>query len=155
MEERGNSMGNNRKIMISTLCVLVLAILVCSMLFEPYEKEHLIIPTNVTEIRVVQDRATQISRSIIDAEDIRIILHMLEEMRLGDPVSGGFAGSFLRVQFYSGTDKLGEIIFAEENMLQSTEETSGVLIPVLGGAWTEDEWYSFLNKSLAIQSGQK
>jgi hypothetical protein len=139
-------MGNNNRIMMLILCVLVLVILVFSMLYVPHEKEYLIIPANVTEIRVVQDRVTQLSWSITDVEDINIVLHMFEELTLGDPVSGGFAGSFLRVQFYSGTDKLGEITFAEENLLQSSMETSVVLIPVLAGAWTEAEWYSFLNK---------
>ncbi len=100
----------------------------------------------VTKILIVQDRETQSSWEVTDTQEVAAVCDLFKNAKYGEEKAGGGAGSFLRLQFFTGDKSLGKIVLASPDTVQYADGDSTVVLPITEGAWSEAQWDAFLEQ---------
>lgn len=102
--------------------------------------------SKITKIVIIEDREAQISWELTSKHDVATICELFQNMKYGEERAGGSAGSFLRLQFFAGDARLGEIILESPDIMQYADGNSMIVLPIVEGAWSASQWHVFLDQ---------
>lgn len=102
--------------------------------------------SKVTKIVIIEDREAQTSWKLTSEHDVATICELFQNMKYGNERAGGSAGSFLRLQFFEGDSRLGEIILESPDNMQYADGNSMIVLPIVEGAWSASQWDEFLDQ---------
>lgn len=102
--------------------------------------------SKVTKIVIIEDRETQSSWELTSKNDVATICELFQNMKYGEERTGGSAGSFLRLQFFEGEVRLGEILLESPDTMQYADGNNIIVLPIVEGAWSATQWGEFLDQ---------